>query len=265
MTVQDRGRIADGALPAPARERTLVLEEDRALCEVVVPGLARQAQRASMAGVVRRRVGSWDAARDSGLARGGFGLLVLDGVLIRRVGVEGRFGAELLSTGDLLRPWQHDGEAGALPFEMAWRIVAPLRLAVLDRSWVMRMAAFPDVAAELTGRALERSRRLATLMAIAQQPRLDQRVWLLFWELADRHGRVHRDGVHLDLRLTHEVISHLVAARRPSVSTALSKLAGRGILRREGGGWILTGPPPPEAPGEDVALPGHERAGLADG
>jgi CRP/FNR family transcriptional regulator, cyclic AMP receptor protein len=97
-------------------------------------------------------------------------------------------------------------------------------------------------------------------MAIAQQPRLDQRIWLLFWELADRHGRVHRDGVHLDLRLTHEVISHLVAARRPSVSTALSKLAGRGILRREGGGWVLTGPPPPESPGEDVALPGNERS-----
>jgi CRP/FNR family transcriptional regulator, cyclic AMP receptor protein len=213
MTVQDRGPMPAEALPAPARERALVLEEEHALCDVVVPGLVRQALHASMAGVVRRRPGSWDAARDSGLARGGFGLLVLEGVLVRRVGVEGRFGAELLSTGDLLRPWQHDGEAGALPFEMTWRIVAPLRLAVLDKAWAMRMASFPDVSAELTGRALERSRRLATLMAIAQQPRLDQRIWLLFWELADRHGRVHRDGVHLDLRLTHEVISHLVAAR----------------------------------------------------
>ena len=36
---------------------------------------------------------------DAGVARGGFGLLVLDGVLIRRVGVNGRFGAELLSNG----------------------------------------------------------------------------------------------------------------------------------------------------------------------
>jgi CRP/FNR family transcriptional regulator, cyclic AMP receptor protein len=147
MTVQDRGPTPAEALPAPARERALVLEEDRALCDVVVPGLVRQALHASMAGVVRRRPGSWDAARDSGLARGGFGLLVLEGVLVRRVGVEGRFGAELLSTGDLLRPWQHDGEAGALPFEMTWRIVAPLRLAVLDKAWAMRMASFPDVSA----------------------------------------------------------------------------------------------------------------------
>src|SRR3954453_4034365 len=242
-------------VPLQRRERVIVLEADRGLCEVVDPGRAGRARAASLAAAAARRAGSWDAARYAALAHDGFGLLVLEGVLVRRVGVEGRFGAELLAAGDLLRPWQHDGEAGALPFEMAWRIVAPLRFAVLDRGWAARMAPFPEVAAELVGRALERSRRLATLMAIAQQPRLDQRVWLLFWELADRHGRVHPDGVHIQLRLPHEVISHLVAARRPSVSTALSALAARGILRREGGGWVLSGPPPDEPPGEDVSLP----------
>jgi CRP/FNR family transcriptional regulator, cyclic AMP receptor protein len=130
---------------------------------------------------------------------------------------------------------------------MEWRIVAPVRLAALDLRWATRMAPFPAVATELTGRALDRSRRLATLMAISQQPRLDQRVWLLFWELADRHGTVHPDGVHLRLRLTHEVISHLVAARRPSVSAALTRLAKRGVLRRDGGEWLLSGPPPDAA------------------
>jgi hypothetical protein len=242
-------------VPLRGRERVIVLEADRGLCDVVDPQRAGRARAASLAATEARRAGSWDAAGDAALARDGFGLLVLDGVLVRRVGIDGRFGAELLSAGDLLRPWQHDGEAGALPFEMTWRIVAPLCFAILDRAWVVRMAPFPEVAAELVGRALERSRRLATLMAIAQQPRLDQRVWLLFWELADRYGRVHPDGVHIDLRLTHEVISHLVAARRPSVSTALSGLAARGILRREGGGWVLGGPPPDEPPGDDVTLP----------
>jgi CRP-like cAMP-binding protein len=52
------------------------------------------------------------------------------------------------------------------------------------------------------------------------------------------------DGVHLRLRLTHEVISHLVAARRPSVSAALTRLAKRGVLRRDGAEWLLSGPPP---------------------
>jgi CRP/FNR family cyclic AMP-dependent transcriptional regulator len=236
-------------------DRTLVLEEDRALSKAVAPEHAQLARGASLAAVLRRRTGSWDAAHDAGVARGGFGLLVLDGVLIRRVGVDGRFGAELLSSGDLLRPWQHDGEAGQLPFEMAWRIVAPVRLAALDRRWAARMAPFPDVAGELAGRALDRSRRLATLMAVAQQPRLEQRLWLLFWELANRHGTIHRDGVHLDVRLTHEVISHLAAARRQSVSTALGNLAQRGILRREGRGWVLSGPSPQAAPGEEIELP----------
>src|SRR4051812_40983438 len=255
MAVRPRESPPAPPRPPGSRDLAIVLAEDRGLGELVPPGLTGQARRASLAAVLHRRVGTWDAAGDAELARGGFGLLVLDGVLIRRVGVDGRFGAELLAAGDLLRPWQHDGEAGALPFELTWRIVSPLRFAVLDRGWAARMAPFPDVAAELVGRALERSRRLATLIAIAQQPRLDQRVWLLFWELADRHGRVHPDGVHIQLRLTHEVISHLVAARRPSVSTALSALAARGILRREGGGWVLSGPPPDEPPGEDVSLP----------
>jgi CRP/FNR family transcriptional regulator, cyclic AMP receptor protein len=227
-----------------SRERTRVLAEDARLAGVVAREQADEARRASLATVVRRGTGAWQPAGDSELARGGFGLLVLDGVLVRRVGIEGRYGAELLSTGDLLRPWQQDGDAWTLRADFAWRVVAPLRLAALDLPWAMRMAAYPAVAAALTGRALSRTRRLATLMAIVQQPRLDQRIWLLFWELADRHGRVHQDGVHLRLRLTHEVISHLVAARRPSVSAALSGLARRGVLRREGAEWVLTGPQP---------------------
>src|SRR4051795_6292265 len=158
---------------APHRGRALVLEADRELCDVVDPERAGRARAASLATVCARRAGSWDAARDAALARDGFGLLVLDGVLVRRVGVEGRFGAELLAAGDLLRPWQHDGEAGTLPFEMTWRVVSPVRMAVLDLGWAARMAPFPEVAGEVAGRALDRSRRLAVLMAIAQQPRLD--------------------------------------------------------------------------------------------
>jgi hypothetical protein len=50
--------------------------------------------------------------------------------------------------------------------------------------------------------------------------------------------------VHLDLPLTHEVLSHLVGARRPSVSGALTKLAAQGRLQRNAGGWVLAGDPP---------------------
>jgi CRP/FNR family cyclic AMP-dependent transcriptional regulator len=221
-----------------------VLDEDPGLYEVVGDERAPRARAASAAAVLELPTGSWNAAEHAELASDGFGLLVLGGVLVRRVGVDGRFGAELLAQGDLLRPWQHDGAVGVMPFETAWQVVAATRLAILDRAWAVRMARYPEVGSELAGRSLDRSRRLAMLIAIAQHPRLDHRLWLLFWELADRYGTVHRDGVHIELPLTHEVISHLGAARRPSVSSALSKLAERGILRREGRGWVIMGDSP---------------------
>ena len=224
--------------------RSVVLDDDPGLYEVVPKERVTRARQASAAVVLTLPAGSWNAREEAGLARGGYGLLVLDGVLLRRVGVDGRYGAELLAQGDLLRPWQHDGEAGVIPFETAWRIVAPSRLAILDRRWAARMAPFAQVGPELAGRAMERSLRLATVMAIVQQPRLEQRLLLLFWELADRHGTVHRDGVHIDLPLTHEVISHLAAARRPSVSSSLAKLAERGIVRRQARGWVIAGNAP---------------------
>jgi CRP-like cAMP-binding protein len=81
-------------------------------------------------------------------------------------------------------------------------------------------------------------------MAIVHQPRTDVRLHMLFWELADRWGTVHPDGVRLPLRLTHRVLAELVAARRPSVSKALGELAERGIVRWTDGAWLLRGTPP---------------------
>jgi CRP/FNR family cyclic AMP-dependent transcriptional regulator len=227
-------------------ELVSVLDHDSALCDLVPDERVSQARHAAAAAAMRLEPGSWEAARHSDLGRGGYGLLIIEGLLIRRVGMDGRFGAELLGPCDLLRPWQHDGEGAGrtLPFETAWRVVAPTRVAVLDLRWAARMAPWPQVGAELAGRALERSLRMVASMAIVQQPRLDIRLWLLFWELADRYGRVRKDGVHIDLPLTHEVLSHLAAARRPSVSGALSRLAADGKVRREGRGWVLAGQPP---------------------
>jgi CRP-like cAMP-binding protein len=81
-------------------------------------------------------------------------------------------------------------------------------------------------------------------MAVAQQPRLDVRLWMLIWDLADRYGRVRADGVHVELPLTHEILSHLAGARRPSVSAALTRLAADGRVTRQGHRWILSGEPP---------------------
>ena len=226
-----------------SRSRAYVLDEDADLADLVPEARLGAARQSSLAAVVDLAPGLWDARREADRARDGYGLLVLDGVLVRRVGYAGRFGAELLADGDLLRPWEFDG-VDTLGFETGWRVLVPTRLAVLDLLWTERMVRYLRVGPALAGRALVRSRRLTAMMAIAQHPRLDERLWMLFWELADRHGRVHTDGVHLDLPLTHEVLSHLVAARRPSVSGALTKLAAQGRVRRNGRGWVLRGDPP---------------------
>jgi CRP/FNR family transcriptional regulator, cyclic AMP receptor protein len=223
--------------------RALVLDEDGDLAELVPPPLRENARQASVAATVQLETGQWDARVDSDRAREGYGLLALEGVLVRRVGYGGRYGAELLAAGDLLRPWEFDGDE-TIGFETTWRVLSPTRLAVLDHGWTERMARFTSIGPALAGRAMHRARRLAAMMAIAQQPRLDERLWMLFWELADRHGRVRPDGVFVDLPLTHEVLSHLAAARRPSVSGALSKLADQGRLERDGRRWVLRGDPP---------------------
>ena len=119
------------------------------------------------------------------------------------------------------------------------------------------MATFPEVAVALTGRAMQRSRRLAAAVAVMQCRQLDDRLHLVFWELADRFGRVCLDGVHLELPMTHDVLSRIVGAQRPSVSSALSRLSRAGLVQRTERGWLLQGEPPAEltwaAPSASVA------------
>jgi hypothetical protein len=177
-------------------------------------------------------------------ARDGAGLLVLSGLLVRRVGAEGRYGAELLGPGDLLRPWEHDGEDVTLPFDTGFRVIERLHLAVLDPKATARMAPYPEVMAALVGRAMQRARHLAIYMAIVHYPRIDRRLLLLLWHLADRWGRVTPDGIRIPLRLTHTLLADLVASRRPSVTTALAQLEHEGHLVRDDNTIILLGEPP---------------------
>jgi hypothetical protein len=129
---------------------TDVLAEDPELARPLDDQRRAHARRAALAGVLELPIGTWDARQSADLARGGFGLLVLAGLLIRR---DGRFGAELLGPGVILRPWGHDGEQTTVPFDTTWRVLAPTRLAVLDIDWARRMAPFPEVAGALMGRA----------------------------------------------------------------------------------------------------------------
>src|SRR3954454_13568936 len=230
------------------KETTVVLERDAELAEAVALDRRDAAVRASLAAQLRVARGRWDARPPAERTRDGHGFLVLEGVLVRRVGIDERVAAELLGPGDLVRPLEHDGEEATLPFDATWRVLQPMTLAVLDRRWSARMAPYPEVAIALTCRAMLRSRRLANMFVIASYPHLEDRLLLLLWELADRYGRVRPDGVHVPLPMTHQVLSELAAARRPSVSGALGRLAATGALVRVPDGWVLNGEPPLRLP-----------------
>jgi CRP/FNR family transcriptional regulator, cyclic AMP receptor protein len=222
-----------------------VLREDAELAEVIPSARRQEAIDRCTAEEVRLPPG--DGVSENSPLGNGLGMLVLCGLLVRRVGIDGRFGAELLGEGDLLRPWQWESDSATLPLEMAWSIVEPVRLALLDDDFVHRcIGAHPELAAALVGRAMQRSRNLAVNMAIVHQARVDSRLHMLLWHLAGRWGRVRTEGTVVPFRLTHSLLADLVAARRPTVTTALSDLTRRGLIQSTGGEWILAGEPPRE-------------------
>lgn len=176
----------------------------------------------------------------------GLGLLVLEGVLLHRVGVDERFGAEMIGEGDVMRPNYGDRDSATLSETVDWLVLEPARIAVLDERFARQLGQFPPLAGQLFARAIRRSRQLLVNMAIVHQARVDVRLHMVFWYLAGRWGRVRSDGVLLPLRLTHTMLSDLVAARRPTVTSALSELARRGVVQVVDEGWLLYGDPPGE-------------------
>lgn len=227
---------------APLAGVCRVLAEDPELAEGLEPGRREQAVESLVAREARIPPGTWTGRPipiDDGI-----GLLVLEGVLLHRVGIGGRFGAELVGEGDVLRPPGRAEDATTLPLAAEWQILERARLAVLDGRFARQMARFPPVAGRLFERSVARSRQLAVNMAIVHQARVDVRLHLLFWHLAGRWGRVRSDGVLVPLRLTHTVLADLVAARRPTVTSALSDLNRRGLVSPAAEGWLLSGGPP---------------------
>jgi CRP/FNR family cyclic AMP-dependent transcriptional regulator len=188
--------------------------------------------------------GHW-APRQENLGESLFGLLILEGALVRRVSVGRRHGAELLGEGDLIRPEQDDADEYAIVAQSAdWSVLAPTRLAVLDHDLVTSLAGIGRVLPELAARLVQRVRALALQLAIAQIPNLADRLHLLLWHLADRWGRQESGAVTLRLRLSQDLLADLLSAQRTSVGSALHDLTVRGVIEERAGTWALCGDPP---------------------
>lgn len=175
------------------------------------------------------------------------GVLVLDGLMIRGIEVAGRRCGELVASGALLRPWDNFGHAAPMPFEVDWRVIQPVRLALLDHRVTLVCARWPALLHELVGRAVERSHTLALMVAIHSLQHVELRLLVLLWHLADRFGRVTPEGTLVPLKLSHSDLAELVGSQRPSVSANLIKLSRQGMVsRRPDRSWLLHGQPPSE-------------------
>jgi CRP/FNR family cyclic AMP-dependent transcriptional regulator len=232
------------------------LAEDPELAEAI--DLERRVSAVASLAARELSIPTGDWAGNPVPVEGGIGLLVLQGVLVHRIGIDNRYGAELLGEGDVLRAVGSDQESSPLALSSSWLVLEPTRLAVLDERFTRQLAAFPSLSGCLFARAVLRTRQLAVNMAIVQQARVDVRLHMLLWHLAGRWGRVRADGVVVPLHLTHAILADLVAARRPTVSSAVSELARAGLVRSVAEGWLLIGEPPGRLSPSDApaALPG---------
>jgi hypothetical protein len=184
--------------------------------------------------------GTWQATEGSDVGHGHLGLLILEGVMSRELHVAGIASAELVGPGDLVRPWRWDAADDLLPTDARWSVLSPTTVALLDRRVATELSHWPEIIESLLDRLAERSERVATCQAIAQLTGVDRRILALFLHLAERWGRVTRDGVVVPLVLTHRLLGQLVGACRPTISAALGTLAERGeLLRQRDGSWLL--------------------------
>jgi hypothetical protein len=217
---------------------------DPDLLAAVPPGDRERAAAASAVTLVGARGGPWQPP-DDGPGHGHLGILLVEGLMLRRVEVGDRRAAELLGPGEILRPWVRIDRDSAVSAEANWVVQDDAVLALLDRRFALRMAPWPEVAAAIGDRIALRSRWLAFHLTVCHMASLSQRLEVMLWHLADRWGRVTPEGTLVPLRLTHGLLGELVGSRRPSVTNCLAALEADGVVsRRPDGRFLLHGDPP---------------------
>ena len=226
------------AAPAGAVRAASLFDIDAELAERLDARQRTEARPHAIVPVIELTAGPWSPEHlDDGAARA-FALMVTDGLVLRELLLVGSTATELLGPGDVVALGPSDD--AFLPTKAEWSVPQAARIAVLDDRLAGIVHAWPGVSRLLLERAARREIRLSTHRAIAQLPRVDQRLVAFFAHLAERWGRVAANGVVVPIQLTHETLGRLIGARRPTVSLALKDLAADGLLRRrEDGAWLL--------------------------
>ncbi len=209
------------------------------LLDLVPADRLSTARRALRARSMLVRKGRWDGAADAAMVGDGIGFLVLDGALIHCVTAAHRTSGELLGPGDLVRC---DADLGddELPFGGYWRAISDVRLAVLDERFARNGAFVPELVPALMASVARRTDAVARQLVIVQSQAVENRILTTLHYLAERWGVMTVEGLVLPSFLSHGTLALLLGARRPSVTSAMVRLAATGqVIRREDGRWLL--------------------------
>jgi CRP/FNR family transcriptional regulator, cyclic AMP receptor protein len=178
--------------------------------------------------------------------RAPFGLLLLSGFLACETALPDASSIELLGPGDVLRPWVRPADTN-IGVDIGWEALETCVIAALDVRFGSVALRHPAIIATLMDRYVSRSMWVNLHLAVCHIVGLDKRLETMLWHLAERWGRVSREGVILPLRFSPEFLAKLVGVRRPSVTSAISRLRHQGMVeRRPDGSWLLHGRPPAE-------------------
>jgi CRP-like cAMP-binding protein len=226
-----------------------LLRLDPDLAQLLTPERLMQAEFDLRATVANIDAGAWDPRDVSARpCPADIGVLVLSGVIMRELCVHETPSGELFGPGDIIRDIPA-ATSELLERSVRWQVLERATVAVMDRETGHMLRRYPEVMAIVLDRLNARAERLAVAQAISQITGVHTRVEALLWHLAERCGRVGADGVIMPLRLSHRMIGSLVGARRPTVSTAIARLADeRRVARRFDGTWLLLADAPPTSP-----------------
>jgi len=246
MRSRDNGQsvAAAGASSEPVAA-VRVLEVDPDLAEVLEDHEIDEARCSLVASAITLTRGDWSLPQAVPVEKGHLGVLVTEGILCREVVIGDSVCAELVGPGDLLRPFDRAPAGVLVSCEVRWRVLQQAQMAVLGRCFATTAARWPALTGALVARAVSRSDALALSATISCTTGVQTRLLMLFWHMAGRWGRVRRDGVVVPVQMTHDLIAHLIGARRPSVSTALKQLEREALVARlPGEGWLMSSDPP---------------------
>jgi CRP-like cAMP-binding protein len=221
--------------PAVAGLLIHVLDHEPDLAAALPHGQREIARHCAVAPAERQPAGVWEP--EAALRACVCGI-VLRGLVARELAAAGTVSAQLFGPGDLLVAPAED-VVGLVPTNVSWFVIEPVVVAWLGEQFEHAICRWPALNRALFRRMSDASTRASFTQNLAQLTRVDDRVLVLLWHLAERFGRMTPTGVALPLRLTHRMIARLVGARRPSVTIALAALERKGRIERRDDGAIV--------------------------